>query len=49
MTVSQCANTGDRKLGHSLYCGTEVLIGLLLDGCVVALFLFRGQELRRTV
>jgi hypothetical protein len=24
-------------------------MGLLLDRCVVALFLFRGQELRRTV
>ena len=27
----------------------DVSMGLMLDGCVVGLFLFRGQELRRTV
>ena len=45
----QCANTGDWKLGCSLNCGSEVSMGLLLDGCVVGLFLFREQELRITV
>ena len=42
MTVLQCANTGDRKLGRSLNCGSDVSMGLLLDGCVVGSFSFTG-------
>ena len=30
MTVLKCANTGDRKLGRSLNCGTEVSIGFVV-------------------
>lgn len=48
-SVAVCEH-GRSEIGErSLNCGTEVWMGLLLDGCVMGLFLFRGQELRRTV
>ena len=47
-SVAVCEH-GRSEIGERLLnCGTEVSLGLL-DWCVVGLFLFRGQELRRTV